>query len=207
MLAPVFYVIDDDEGIRESLASLLESHGWTVIAHASAEDFLNSTRAKRPSCLILDVRMPDRDGFDLQSELKRLGEEHSIIFLTGPGTIPLSVKAMREGAVEFLTKPFTEEELLCAVELALKREQARWQVKEEETSLHGLYDKLTDREKQVFALVVSGRMNKVIAWELGIAEVTVKIHRARVMEKLQINNLADLVRIAAQLAISVPPPR
>lgn len=207
MLAPIFYVVDDDEGIRESLVSLLESHGWTATAHASAEDFFKADRPNQPSCLILDIRMPDQDGFDIQSELKRLGEAHSVIFLTGHGTIPLSVKAMREGAVEFLTKPFTEDELLRAVGMALQREQGRWQLNQEELSLRSRYDTLTEREKQVFAQVASGRMNKVIAGDLGIAEVTVKIHRGRVMEKLQIKNLADLVRLAAQLEIVVPPSR
>lgn len=206
MQAPLFYVVDDDEGIRESLASLLESHGWTVSAHASAEDFFSTHRPGQPGCIILDLQMPGRGGFDIQAELKNLGEEHSIIFLTGHGTIPLTVKAMREGAVEFLTKPFTESELLRAVEMALQRERLRWQARDDDASLHTLYEKLTDREKEVFAFVVSGRMNKVIAADLGISEVTVKIHRGRVMEKLATRTLADLVRLAARLGIT-PAPR
>jgi FixJ family two-component response regulator len=204
MPKPIIYVVDDDEGMRESLMSLLESYGWTVIAYASAENFLRAGRPDGPACLILDIRMPGFDGFDLQSELKRLNENHSIIFLTGHGTIPLSVKAMREGAVEFLTKPFTESELVAAVELASKAEAARWAENEEVHSLRARYKTLTEREKEVFAFVVSGRMNKVIASDLGIAEITVKVHRARAMEKLGTRTLADLVRIASQLDIAMP---
>lgn len=204
MPKPIIYVVDDDEGMRESVASLLESHGWTVSAYASAQSFLQAERRDGPACLILDIRMPGVDGFDLQSELKRLGEKYSVIFLTGHGTIPLSVKAMKEGAVEFLTKPFTESELLSAVALAVQAEAARWQENAEENALRARYKTLTEREREVFAFVVSGRMNKVIASDLGIAEITVKVHRARVMEKLATRTLADLVRIATQLDIAIP---
>lgn len=204
MPTPVIHVVDDDEGMRESLVSLLESLGWAARAHASADDFLRADRHGRPTCLILDIRMPGGDGFDLQAELKRLGERHSVIFLTGHGTIPLSVRAMKEGAVEFLTKPFTECELVAAVRLALETAAARWNAIEEDTALRARYASLTEREKEVFAFVASGRMNKVIAGDLGIAEVTVKVHRARVMEKLAVRTLADLVRIASQLRIALP---
>jgi FixJ family two-component response regulator len=204
MPKPIIHVVDDDEGMRESIVSLLESHGWTVHAFASADDFLCTARRDEPACLILDIRMPGADGFDLQSELKRLGEKQSIIFLTGHGTIPLSVKAMKEGAVEFLTKPFTESELIAAVELAVQAETLRWQEDGEALSLRARYATLTEREKEVFAFVVSGRMNKVIASDLGIAEITVKVHRARVMDKLATRTLADLVRIATQLGIDIP---
>jgi len=201
---PIIHVVDDDEGMRESIVSLLESHDWTVQAYSSADDFLHTARRDVPACLILDIRMPGADGFDLQSELKRLGEKQSIIFLTGHGTIPLSVKAMKEGAVEFLTKPFTESELIAAVALAAQAVALRWQEDEEAQSLRSKYATLTEREKEVFAFVVSGRMNKVIASDLGIAEITVKVHRARVTEKLAARSLADLVRIATQLGIDIP---
>jgi FixJ family two-component response regulator len=204
MSNPTIHVVDDDEGLRESVVSLLESHGWNVKAYANAAEFLSAERGVGPMCLILDIRMPGADGLDLQSELKRLGEEHSIIFLSGHGTIPLTVKAMREGAVEFLTKPFTESDLIRAVDFALKCEMVRFKAQEEKLTLHVRYDKLTPREKEVFAYVASGLMNKVIAGDLGVSEITVKVHRRRVMEKLAIKKLADLVRIASQLDIALP---
>jgi len=204
MPKPLIYVVDDDDGIRESIVSLLESHEWKVKAYANAEDFLGAERADEAACLILDIRMPGANGFDLQSELKRLGEKYSTIFLTGHGTIPLSVKAIKEGATEFLTKPFTECELISAVELASTSAAALWEEGEEDVSLRTRYATLTEREKQVLAFVVLGRMNKVIASDLGIAEITVKVHRARVMKKLGTRTLADLVRIASQLNIAMP---
>lgn len=198
------YVIDDDEGMRESLVSLLESHSLVVSAYGSAESFLAAARADAPACLVLDIRMPGVSGIDLQRELRRIGADHPVIFLTGHGTIPLTVEAMKEGALEFLTKPFTEAELLSAVHHALQTAVARWSEKSEASAWHARYACLTEREKEVFAFVASGRMNKVIASDLGIAEITVKVHRARVMEKLQTRTLADLVRIASRLRIALP---
>jgi hypothetical protein len=200
----MIHVVDDDEGLRASLVSLLESYDWTVAAYASADEFLRARRPEGPCCLILDIQMPGADGLDLQAELKRLGQEHSIIFLTGHGTIPLTVKAMREGAVEFLTKPFTEEQLMRAVEMAMHRETARMSELQDSAALQALYDKLTPREKEVFAHVATGRMNKVIAGVLNVSEVTIKVHRRRVMDKFGIRTLADLVRIASQLGIELP---
>jgi FixJ family two-component response regulator len=202
--APALHVIDDDPSMRASLVSLIESYGWDVQAHASARAFLQAARRDGPACLVLDIQMPGGDGFGLQSELKRLGEDYTVIFLTGHGTIPLSVRAMREGAVEFLTKPFTERELIGAIELAMATETARWEQNRAAVSVRARYDCLTQREKEVFAHVAAGRLNKVIAWDLGIAEVTVKLHRSRIMEKLETATLADLVRAAAQLGIAAP---
>jgi FixJ family two-component response regulator len=204
MPLPVIHIVDDDAGMRESLVSLLESYGWTVHAHGSAADFLRVARRQEPACLILDIRMPGGDGFDLQAQLKQLGEDYTVIFLTGHGTIPLSVKAIKEGAVEFLTKPFTESALIGAVRLALTTEAQRWLQHEKALALRAQYATLTQREKEVFAAVASGRMNKVIAADLGIAEVTVKLHRGRIMEKLATRTLADLVRIASLLDIALP---
>lgn len=201
---PVIHVVDDDEGMRAAIISLLESHGWHVQGHASARKFLEAERVGQLACLILDVNMPGVSGFDLQSELKRLGENCATIFLTGYGTIPLSVRAMREGAVEFLTKPFTEQELISAVQLAVQTETVRWAHNEAEGAARWRYETLTYREREVFAFVASGRMNKVIAGDLGIAEVTVKLHRARIMDKLAVKTLADLVRLATQLNIPLP---
>lgn len=204
MPLPVIHIVDDDAGMRESLVSLLESYGWTVHAHGSAADFLRIARRQEPACLILDIRMPGGDGFDLQAQLKQLGEDYTIIFLTGHGTIPLSVKAIKQGAVEFLTKPFTEDALIGAVRLALTTEAQRWLHHEKALAVRAQYATLTQREKEVFATVASGCMNKVIAADLGIAEVTVKLHRGRIMEKLATRTLADLVRIASLLDIALP---
>ena len=204
MPKPLVYVVDDDDGMRESIVSLLESNGWATNAFSSAECFLKAVKSDESACLLLDIRMPGTDGIDLQRELRRIGADYPVIFLTGHGTIPLSVKAMKEGALEFLTKPFTESELICAVEQALQAAAMRWKDKSEASSWRMRYESLTEREKEVFAFVASGRMNKVIASDLGIAEITVKVHRARVMEKLQTRTLADLVRIASQLRIAMP---
>lgn len=203
-MSPILHVVDDDEGLRESLVSLLESYDWRVVAHASAEQFLNFARPDGPTCLILDVHMPGADGLGLQAELKRLGKELSIIFLTGHGTIPMTVQAMREGAIEFLTKPFTEDELVRAIRLALAKEALRWQAQEDLAALQARYGLLTQREREVFAFVAGGTLNKVIAGYLGISEVTVKVHRRRVMDKLAAASLAELVRIAAQLGVEKP---
>ena len=193
-------VVDDDPAIREALQSLLRSVGLRVRLFGSVAEFLASPPPDGPSCLVLDVRLPGRSGLDLQDELIRTEIRLPVIFITGHGDIQMSVRAMKAGAVEFLTKPFRDQELLDAVHAALERDRAR---REAETALARLqagYRSLTAREREVMALVVTGRPNKAIAAEIGISEITVKAHRGRVMRKIGARSLADLVRIADSLS-------
>src|SRR4029077_16107812 len=204
MSAPecIVFVIDDDPLVRESVADLLNSAGFTVQTFGSATEFVQAKRPDVPACLILDVELPGLSGLDLQAELAKSGIEMPIVFLTGHGDIPMSVRAMKAGAVEFLTKPFGKQELLDAIKEALLRDREVRRQRSETFELRKRLGTLTPRERQVLALVVTGRLNKQIAGELGTTDLTIKVHRGRVMRKMVADSLADLVRMAEKLKIS-----
>jgi FixJ family two-component response regulator len=196
---PVVFVIDDDRMIRDGLQSLIRSVGLRVETFASAQDFLGAKRPDAPSCLVLDVRMPGLSGLDLQLKLRDGGIPTPIIFITGHGDIPMSVRAMKEGAHEFLTKPVRGQDLLDAVQKALTSDRVLRQERREASEIRARFESLTPREKQVLELVVAGLLNKQIADQLGMSELTVKTHRAHVMEKTQAESLAHLVRMSEKL--------
>ena len=195
------FVIDDDGAMRRSLENLISSVGLEVEGFPSAQEFLRSKRADVPSCLVLDVRLPGLSGLDLQKRMVEAAMEIPIIFITGHGDIPMTVKAMKAGAVEFLTKPFREQDLLDAVQQALERDRKTREQRGEIEQLRRRVDSLTPRERDVLKLVVTGLLNKQIAGELGTSETTVKIHRHQVMEKMAANSLAELVRMSDRLGI------
>ena len=195
----VVFVVDDDPAVREALCSLIRSVGLNAEAFASAQDFLNSPRPDAAACLVLDVRMPGLSGLDLQRELAGSGERIPIIFITGHGDIPMSVRAMKAGAAEFLPKPFRDQDLLDAIGQALERDEAARKERAAFAEIRGRYDKLTAREREVAPLIVRGMLNKQAAAELGISEITVKVHRRNVMRKMKARSLAELVRILEQL--------
>jgi FixJ family two-component response regulator len=197
----IVYVIDDDASMRESLKSLFGSVGLRVEAFGAAPEFLGKKLPNAAICLVVDVRLPGLSGLDFQTELSKANIEVPIIFITGHGDIAMSVKAMKAGAVEFLPKPFRDQDLLDAVKLALEKDEAKRKLRKTLVVVRSLFESLTPREQEVLGLVTGGLMNKQVAAEMGVSEITVKVHRGNVMRKMNANSLADLVRIADMLGI------
>jgi FixJ family two-component response regulator len=201
---PTVFIIDDDRGMRQAIQDLVESVGLHAEAFATGQDFLTKQRTSDPSCLVLDVRLPQLSGLDLQRQLADTGVQIPIIFITAHGDIPMSVRALKSGAVEFLTKPFRDQDLLDAIHQALQRDSA---AREQQAEIHDLkarHQSLTVREREVMTLVVSGMLNKQIASEIGASEATVKIHRGHMMQKMQAGSVAELVRMVDKLKLSLP---
>jgi FixJ family two-component response regulator len=199
--SPVVFVVDDDASVRDGLKSLLRSVSLQVETFGSTSEFLQNKLPDAPGCLVLDVRLPGLSGLDFQTELARAGIAIPIIFITGHGDIPMSVKAIKAGAVEFLTKPFREQDILDAVRVALERDRSRREQDKKTSDLRKLFDSLTTREQEVMGLVTAGLMNKQIAAEIGVSVITAKVHRGSVMRKMGARSLADLVRMADALGI------
>lgn len=198
---PVVFVVDDDEAVRKSLVRLIKSVGLTVQDFSSAREFLEIDPYAGPSCLVLDVRMPGLSGLDLQKELGQMGHNIPIIFITGHGDILMSVRTMKRGAVDFITKPFNDQDLLDAIYQAIEKDKQARREQGQIKAIQQRVDSLTPRESEVFALVVTGMLNKQIAYDLVMSEKTVKVHRARVMHKMQADSLAELVRLAYRVGI------
>ena len=199
---PTVFIVDDDRGLRQAIHDLVESVGLRAESFASGEDFLRAKRMNRPSCLVLDVRLPQMSGLDFQQRLTETGIQIPIIFITAHGDIPMSVRALKSGALEFLTKPFRDQDLLDAIHQALERDRV---AREQQSEIHNLQERvrtLTAREQEVMNLVVSGMLNKQIASEIGTSEATVKIHRGNVMRKMKAGSVVDLVRMADKLTLS-----
>ena len=199
---PIVFVVDDDISVRESLELLIKFAGWQPETFASARDFLERPRSTTPSCLVLDVSLPDLNGLELQKLIGSERVDMPIIFITGHGDVPMTVQAMKAGAVEFLTKPFDDEVLLSAIRHAIKRSTAVLDEQAEITTLRGNYDSLTPREQDVMRLVVAGMLNKQIGLKLGISEITVKAHRGKMMQKMRVDSVADLVKTAVRLGLA-----
>jgi FixJ family two-component response regulator len=202
---PIVFVIDDDVSVRESLELLISSAGWKPQTFASAHEFLSRPRALAPSCLVLDVNLPDLNGFELQKRIADDRIDMPIIFITGYGDVPMTVRAMKAGAVEFLTKPFGEDALLSAIRNAIERSCAALGHAADLRALRERYASLTPREQEVMALIVSGLLNKQVGWELGISEITVKAHRGKTMQKMEARSLPGLVNMAAKLGLQSAP--
>jgi FixJ family two-component response regulator len=200
-VAPTVFVVDDDSSIREALGSLIGSVGLRVETFSSAKDFLQHKRSEAPACLVLDVRLPGMSGMEVQRELAVAGIQIPIIFITGHADVPMSVRAMKAGAIEFLTKPFRDQDLLDAVQQAIERDAEAFKQRSETAELRTRYEVLTAREREVMRFVVQGLMNKQIASELGTSEITVKIQRGQVMQKMQAESVPDLVRISERLRL------
>lgn len=203
--APMVFIVDDDISVRESLELLIRSQGWQAETFESAKEFLDRPRVIVPSCLVLDVSLPGLNGLELQKCVAVERAEMPIIFITGHGNVPMSVEAMKAGAVEFLTKPFSKDVLLSAVRNALDRSRTTLSDEAEMQALRSRYASLTPREREVMTLVISGLLNKQVGGELGICENTVKYHRAQAMQKMKADSLADLVRMAARLGLTGAP--
>ena len=193
--APTVFIVDDDAAIRFAMQALMDSVNLNHEIFASADEFLEKISGQRPGCLVLDIRMPGLGGLELQDELIRRGNTLPIIFITGHGDVPMAVEAMQKGAVDFIQKPFRDQELLDRIRQALATDEERREEQQQHVEVAGRLERLTNREREVFDLVVTGKRNKVIAYELGVSQRTVEIHRARVMEKMQARSLADLVKM------------
>jgi FixJ family two-component response regulator len=202
---PVVFVVDDDISVRESLELLIRCEGWQPETFASAQEFLDHPRAVVPSCLVLDISLPGLNGLELQKRIANERTDMPIIFITGHGDVPKTVQAMKAGAIEFLTKPFSDEGLLSAIRQALERSRVALGHEAEIQELRDCYASLSPRERQVMALVASGLLNKQVGGELGISEITVKAHRGKVMQKMKAGSLADLVKIATKLGLASAP--
>lgn len=196
---PVVYVVDDDASVRNSLSSLFRSVDFSVEGFSAAGDFLKHKRADAPSCMVLDVRMPGLNGLDFQADLTEAGIEIPIVFLTGRGDIQMSVRAMKSGAIDFLTKPYREQDMLDAVTTALERDRKRREARRLTSDIRARFDTLSTREKQAMSFLASGLMNKQVAEKMGLAEITVKIHRGSIMRKMHAKSFADLVKMSEEL--------
>ena len=203
-LSPKVFIVDDDPSVRSALSRLVRSVGLDVEAFASSREFLDHAWPQCPGCLVLDIRLPGLSGLDLQKELAAAGKSLPIVFITGHGSILMSVQAMKAGAVDFLEKPFDDQELLDAIHMAIERDRATYRERTEKAEIQKRVQTLTPREREVFSLVVTGLLNKQIGAELGTTEKTVKVHRARVMQKMKVGSLAELVRVAARADVPQP---